>query len=197
MKTGKPNVDWCESNKEETIRSNVIGALNLADVCHLRKVHLTMLGSGCVYQFDNEHPMPNETQIFKDLNDLETKINNYEDANCKGFKESDEQNFFGSFYSKTKGQMQKMIEETYPNVLLLRLRMPISSDLNDERSLLSKLLKYEKVVNIPNSITFVNEMMPLLIQMAKRNLKGVYNFTNPGVISHNQLLSLYKHVNNK
>ena len=31
--TGRPNVDWCEDNKEATIRSNVIGTLNL--VCGL------------------------------------------------------------------------------------------------------------------------------------------------------------------
>jgi 3,5-epimerase/4-reductase len=28
--TGRPNVDWCEANKAETIRSNVIGTLNIA-----------------------------------------------------------------------------------------------------------------------------------------------------------------------
>ena len=34
--------------------------------------------------------------------------------------------------------------------------------------------------------------MPMSIQMAKRNLTGVFNFTNPGVISHNECLELYK-----
>ncbi|CAM8962758.1 unnamed protein product [Rhodiola kirilowii] len=31
--TGRPNVDWCESHKVETIRTNVVGTLTLADVC--------------------------------------------------------------------------------------------------------------------------------------------------------------------
>ncbi|EOY24594.1 Nucleotide-rhamnose synthase/epimerase-reductase, putative [Theobroma cacao] len=30
--TGRPNVDWCEFNKIETIRSNAIGALSIADI---------------------------------------------------------------------------------------------------------------------------------------------------------------------
>lgn len=30
--TGRPNVDWCESNKIATIRANLIGCLTLADV---------------------------------------------------------------------------------------------------------------------------------------------------------------------
>lgn len=28
--------------------------------------------------------------------------------------------------------------------------------------------------------------------MAKRNLTGIYNFTNPGVVSHNEILEMYR-----
>lgn len=28
--------------------------------------------------------------------------------------------------------------------------------------------------------------------MAKRNLRGIWNFTNPGVVSHNEVLEMYK-----
>jgi 3,5-epimerase/4-reductase len=31
--TGRPNVDWCEDHRLETIRSNVIGTLIVADIC--------------------------------------------------------------------------------------------------------------------------------------------------------------------
>lgn len=44
--TGRPNVDWCEDNKEATIRSNVIGTLNLADCCFLKGVHMTNFATG-------------------------------------------------------------------------------------------------------------------------------------------------------
>jgi dTDP-4-dehydrorhamnose reductase len=47
--TGRPNVDWCEDNKEATIRSNAIGTLNLADVCWLHGVHMTNFATGCIY----------------------------------------------------------------------------------------------------------------------------------------------------
>ncbi|RZR70901.1 hypothetical protein BHM03_00002143 [Ensete ventricosum] len=30
---GRPNIDWCESRKQETIRTDVVGTLTLADVC--------------------------------------------------------------------------------------------------------------------------------------------------------------------
>jgi 3,5-epimerase/4-reductase len=45
--TGRPNVDWCEDNKEATVRSNAIGTLNLTDVCYQRGVHITVFATGC------------------------------------------------------------------------------------------------------------------------------------------------------
>ena len=45
--TGRPNVDWCEDNKEATIRSNVIGTLNLSDACWERNIHITVFATGC------------------------------------------------------------------------------------------------------------------------------------------------------
>ena len=74
----------------------------------------------------------------------------------------------------------------------LRVRMPISDDINANRNLITKLIKYEKVVNIPNSVTILDDMLPIAIDMTIKELKGIYNFTNPGVISHNEILSLYK-----
>ena len=41
-------------------------------------------------------------------------------------------------------------------------------------------------------MTVLNELVPLAIEGAKRRLLGVYNFTNPGGISHNEVLQLYK-----
>merc|ERR1712183_687222 len=106
--------------------------------------------------------------------------------------EEDTPNFDGSFYSQTKGYMEPMLKE-YPNCLILRVRMPISDDLI-HRSFVTKILKYERVVNIPNSMTILTEMLPASLSMAKKGLTGVYNFTNPGVISHNEVLDLYTKI---
>jgi 3,5-epimerase/4-reductase len=46
-KTGRPNVDWCEDHRVETVRSNVIGTLLLAELCHEKGVHLTNVATGC------------------------------------------------------------------------------------------------------------------------------------------------------
>ena len=53
-KTGRPNVDWCESHKLETIESNVTGTLLVAKACHDRNVHLTVLATGCQLVLERE-----------------------------------------------------------------------------------------------------------------------------------------------
>merc|ERR1712232_1261178 len=105
-------------------------------------------------------------------------------------KEEDAPNFDGSFYSETKGYMEPMLQ-CYPTAMILRVRMPISDDLS-HRNFITKIVKYERVVNIPNSMTVLHEMLPASLAMAKKGLTGVYNSTNPGVISHNEVLDLYK-----
>jgi UDP-glucose 4,6-dehydratase len=70
--------------------------------------------------------------------------------------------------------------------------MPISSDLENPRNFITKITRYQKVVNIPNSMTVLDEMLPIAVEMAKRGLTGIWNFTNPGVVSHNEILEMYK-----
>jgi 3,5-epimerase/4-reductase len=165
--TGRPNIDWCEDHKPETIRTNVIGTLNVADLCMEREIHVTVYATGCIFKYDEAHPL----------------------GSGKGFTEEDKPNFDGSFYSQTKGYMEPMLS-CYPNCLILRVRMPVSDDLI-HRNFVTKIAKYEKVVNIPNSMTILHEMLPASMAMAQKGLTGVYNFTNPGVISHNEVLDLF------
>ena len=74
----------------------------------------------------------------------------------------------------------------------LRVRMPISSDLTNPRNFITKITRYQKVVDIPNSMTVLDEMLPIAVEMAKRNLTGIWNFTNPGVVSHNEVLGMFR-----
>jgi len=49
-----------------------------------------------------------------------------------------------------------------------------------------------QVVDIPNSMTVLPEMIPASVDLARQSLTGTLNFTNPGVLSHNQVLRLYQ-----
>jgi hypothetical protein len=88
--------------------------------------------------------------------------------------------------------MVESLLREYDNLLQLRLRMPVSRDLANSRNFVFKIVHYEKVVNIPNSMSVLDELLPASVEMARKSLTGIYNFTNPGVISHNEVLGLYK-----
>lgn len=166
--TGRPNVDWCETHKREVVQTNVLGIMNLVDVAQAKNIHVTNFATGCIYSYDDAHPIGGP-----------------------GFTEEDPPNFRGSYYSHTKAMVEELIGQ-YDNVLQLRLRMPIDDDLQNPRNFIYKIANYDKVVNVPNSMTVLNELVPLAIEGATRKLTGVYNFTNPGVVSHNEVLQLYK-----
>nr|CAD1844137.1 unnamed protein product [Ananas comosus var. bracteatus] len=125
--------------------------------------------TGCIFEYDDAHPQ----------------------GSGIGFKEEDKPNFTGSFYSKTKAMVEELLKE-FDNVCTLRVRMPISSDLSNPRNFITKIARYDKVVNIPNSMTVLDELLPISVEMAKRNCMGIWNFMNPGVISHNEILEMYK-----
>ncbi|GJN08268.1 hypothetical protein PR202_ga26174 [Eleusine coracana subsp. coracana] len=151
--TGRPNVDWCESHKQDTIRTNVVGTLNLADVCREKGLLMINYATGCIFEYDAKHP----------------------EGSGIGFKEEDTQlHWFLLFQNQS------------------HVRMPISSDLCNPRNFITKIARYDKVVNIPNSMTILDELLPISIEMAKRDCRGIWNFTNPGVVSHNEILEMYK-----
>ena len=165
--TGRPNVDWCEDHRQETIRTNVIGCLTMADLAEQYNIHHTLYATGCIFEYDEEHTIGG-----------------------KGFTEEDAPNFHGSYYSHTKAMVEELLKE-YKMTCTLRVRMPISDDLAS-RNFLTKIIKYEKVVNVPNSMTTLTDMLPVSLKMAEKKLCGIYNFCNPGAISHNECLDLYK-----
>jgi len=165
--TGRPNVDWCEDHKAETIRSNVIGCLNVADICAEKGIHHLLYATGCIFEYDDAHPIGGA-----------------------GFLETDKPNFHKSYYSHTKAMVEDLLA-VYPTTCTLRVRMPISDDLSS-RNFVTKIVKYDRVVNVPNSMTVLTELLPVSLIMAERKLTGIYNFCNPGAISHNEVLALYK-----
>jgi dTDP-4-dehydrorhamnose reductase len=165
--TGRPNVDWCEDHKAETIRSNVIGCLNVADICAEKGIHHLLYATGCIFEYDAAHTIGGA-----------------------GFLETDAPNFHKSYYSHTKAMVEDMLS-VFPTTCTLRVRMPISDDLSP-RNFVTKIVKYDRVVDVPNSMTVLTELLPVSLIMAERRLTGIYNFCNPGAISHNEVLALYK-----
>ncbi len=163
-KTGRPNVDWCEDHKTETLFSNVTAPLILARASQELGIYMVHVGSGCVYE-------------------------GYK--NGEGFNEDDAPNFFGSFYSKTKAWSEAMMKE-FP-ILQLRLRMPLDGE-PGERNFITKITKYPKVISIPNSVSVIDDFLQVGKALIDKKATGIYNVTNEGTINHQEILDMYKEI---
>ena len=158
---------------KENIRDNLYSPIVLAILSNKYNFHYTYLGTGCIFEYDSTHPFGKETN---------------------GFTEESKPNFFGSSYSIVKGYTDRLLH-LFPNVLNVRIRMPITSDYNS-RNFITKITTYKKVCSVPNSMTVLPELLPYLIDMAKNKIIGTINLTNPGLISHNEILMMYKEIVN-
>jgi hypothetical protein len=69
--------------------------------------------------------------------------------------------------------------------------MPVSK-LVSGRNLIDKLVSYPNICSIPNSMTVLDDMWPIIDKMISVNEKGVYNLTNPGTTEHDWILNEYK-----
>lgn len=76
-------------------------------------------------------------------------------------------------------------------ILNLRIRMPIVGE-DHPRNFITKITHYAKVCSIPNSMSVLPELLPMALELMRSRYVGTLNFTNPGVISHNEILTLYK-----
>jgi len=110
-----------------------------------------------------------------------------------GFVEESLPNFFGSSYSIVKGFTDQLMHFMEDSVLNVRIRMPITDEFN-KRNFITKITTYEKVCSVPNSMTVLNDLIPIMIDMAIHNITGTVNLTNPGLITHNEILEMYKEI---
>ena len=154
----------------ENVRDNLFSPMVLSFLSQKHNFHFTYLGTGCIFNYDDNHSI--NSQI--------------------GFLESDKPNFFGSSYSIVKGFTDRLMHNLFDNTVLnVRIRMPISSD-KSSRNFITKITNYKKICSMPNSMTVLDEIIPIIIDMSKNQTKGTINMTNPGVITHNEILEMYK-----
>ena len=156
----------------ENVRDNLFSPMVLSFMAQKHNFHFTYLGTGCIFQFDETHPFGEEID---------------------GFTEESLPNFYGSSYSIVKGMTDQLMHLVEDKVLNVRIRMPITDEFN-KRNFITKITTYEKVCSVPNSMTVLNDLIPVMIHMAMDNKTGTVNLTNPGLISHNEILEMYREI---
>ena len=168
--TGSPNVDGCESNKEDCWLYNVVAP---ARTTRLINEHfgtpVIHISSGCIYQGDQD------------------------------FTEEDVPNFGvynnnSSFYSRSKHAGELFLDDM--DCYTLRIRMPVIGK-DHHKNLLVKLRKYKRVIDAVNSITRVEDLCTVVEKICENRHEippGIFNVVNEGKINiHGILDVLRKH----
>lgn len=165
--TGPGNVDGCELNKDKTLSSNVFVPLILAEASLRRKIKFVHISSGCIYHYDYNKTRP--------------------------IPETKDPDFLDLFYSRSKIYAESPLEilSRQLNVLIARIRIPLDNR-KHPKNILDKLIKYKKVITLPNSVTYIPDFVLALRHLIKNDERGVYNVVNKGGLVYPRLLEVYR-----
>lgn len=192
-RTGSPNVDWCEANKEIVASTNTALPIMLAEACAKHSIHLIQIGSGCIYFGESPNAVYVHPAGAITVPTSQEGFNWYHSQKLvkhdTGWKETDFANP-KSFYSKSKYACDLMIG-SMSHVTTLRIRMPIS-DKNSPRNLINKLKGYKQVIDIPNSVTFMDDLSRCVDWSIKNSQTGIFHVTNKEPVTAAQVMTEYQ-----
>jgi len=168
--TGKPNVDACELHKAECLFGNAVLPGIIREACEFAGIAWGHVSSGCVYTGTR--------------------------ACGSGFTEADPPNFSFrtnncSFYSGCKALGEECLADS-DSAYIWRLRVPFDH-IDSSRNYLSKLMRYERLLDATNSITQLDEFVQICWQCWERRVPfGIYNVTNTGAVTAREVVEHLK-----
>ncbi len=165
--TGKSNVDDCELALDKTLSANTFIPILLAEAAIRNNIKLIHLSSGCIYHYDY--------------------------AKTKPITENKTPDFYNLYYSRTKIYTENVLEQMAKrfNILVARVRIPLDNRPHP-KNVLTKLIKYKRVIDIPNSTTYVPDFIAMLQHLIKIDARGIYNTVNAGGLRYPRLLDIYR-----
>ena len=168
--TGRPNIDGTEIEKWRCLQANTIVPGVLAEVFGESGIRWGHVSSGCIF--------------------------NGARADGSGFTEEDEPEFVISdpragWYAHTKWMAERLLRDV-PGVVVWRPRIPFESR-DNERNYLTKLMRYDRLLEVRNSISQLEEFAAATVQSLQDRIPGgIYNATNPGSILTSEAVDALK-----
>lgn len=168
---GKPNVDQCEHYKHDSLMANTVFVETVANACESTRTPWAQICSGCVYQG------------FKDP------------VAQTGWTEDDPPNFAFdsgqcSWYSGCKAASEAIVKRAA--AYGWRLRIPFNR-IDHPRNYLTKLRQYPKLLDVPNSLSHLDEFVSVCIALWDLRVDpGVYNITNPGWVMTREVVEMIR-----
>jgi len=90
-----------------------------------------------------------------------------------------------NYYSWTKFWADAQLAPLAPNdhCYILRIHTPLSAT-SHPRNFMNRLQKFERAIDVPSSVTIVEDLCFTIDQLLQKNAPGgIYNVVNPGIIS--------------
>lgn len=168
---GNPNIDQCEDDKQRTIFANTQLPLQLASETNRFGIQLITIGSGCIFYGRSPNVSCEEGNIVD-----------------PGWREGDVTKPL-STYSTSK-YAADLAMNCFDNVTNLRIRMPISNK-NNSRNIINKLSKYNKIIDIPNSMTFVDDLVRCIDWCITNDKMGTYHVVNEKPLTAKLIMEEY------
>ncbi len=192
---GRPNVDACETAREETLFANTLLPQTISRACSMTSTPWGHVSSGCIYHG------------AKLIDEKGTRI--VEGAELRqlfagspekifGYNEWDEPNFSFrnapcNFYSGTKTLAEEAIRGV-GDVYLWRPGMPFN-EWSEPRNFLWRIQNYAKVFNGVNSLSHLDDFVRACLDLWERQAPfGIYNMTNPGAVLTRQVVEMIERI---
>lgn len=156
------SLEWCEQNKLKAFEINSLGALNVWKICRKYDIYLCHFSSGCIYSSETVK------QVYKEDDVPNPK----------------------SYYSWTKVWSENLLGKS-DKLLIVRPRVIISSNI-DPRNTICKWMVYTHFISDQNTVTIVEDMLPVMKKMIKRKISGTFHIANKGTISPFEIANLLK-----
>lgn len=165
--TGKNNVDDCEKVVDQTLEANTFIPLLMAEVALRNHIKLVHVSSGCIYHYDYTKSRPISEEKIPDYYDL--------------------------YYSRTKIYADSALRELAKryDILIIRIRIPLD-DRPHPKNLLTKLINYKTIIDVPNSTTYIPDFIRALKYLLHQKAKGTYNVVAKGALVYSKLLDVYQ-----
>jgi dTDP-4-dehydrorhamnose 3,5-epimerase-like enzyme/dTDP-4-dehydrorhamnose reductase len=161
--SGRPTTQWCEEHEKETYQVNYLQMLNLMELTESLKVHLTIYGTGLLYDTTNEKAI---------------------------YVEQDPPNLANSVYVRLRVELESKLR-LYSNTLCLRVLFPCTGD-GHEKCFLTKMKgRTSSVHNISVAMTVVPDLFPFIPKIIEAGTIGPLNFVNSGTVFLPELLSIF------
>lgn len=102
-----------------------------------------------------------------------------------GFHEDESPSLLESTYCWTKWQAECALQK-HMDATILRIRMPLS-EVPHDRNLITKVRRYDYVIDLQNSVTYLPDLADVMPQIIDKLPQGIFHVTSPDTISPAEL----------